>query len=355
MTARSEDEERAIRDRVVALAGETLGRPVLGIEPIEAGLGQRRFYRLQLAAGPPETVVARVEAPEDPALRPPGLPPEPPLEPIRSLLERRGLPVPVCYACTPETMLLEDAGRESLETAARHRPADEVRALYAEACAWIPRLQAVSPADDLPRFDRRLGEAFFTYKAEQVVEWVLPWALGRAGTPAEAEVVRDAFALVARESRQAPQRLSHRDYKAANLHLRPGGEPGRRLVMIDLQGALLAPPEYDLVCLLRDSHVALDERFVRSRLEETRQALPDRPSPEVFARRFALLTLTRNGKDLARYLYAAHTRGDTRYLALLPRAARTLRAAAREAAPWDARLERLQRLFESLPESPCAP
>ena len=239
-------------------------------------------------------------------------------------------------------MLIEDVGRESLEQAARQRPADEVRALYAEACAWLARLQAVAPAPGVAAFDRRLDDSFFAYKASQVVEWVLPWALGpHAVTDAEATVVREAFALVAREVREAPQRLAHRDYKAANLHLRPGGLPGRRLAMIDLQGALLAPPEYDLVCLLRDSHVALDEELgsVPCSSRPGRRC-PTRPDPEVFARRFTCSPSPATGKDLARYLYAARTRGDTRYLALLPRAAQTLRAAARTAAPWDERLER---------------
>ena len=73
-------------------------------------------------------------------------------------------------------------------------------------------------------------------------------------------------------------------------------------------------------------------------LQETRTQLPDASDPEVFRHRFTLLTLTRNGKDLSRFLYAANTRGDGRYVALLPRAVATSRRRRRSRGtstiPW---------------------
>jgi aminoglycoside/choline kinase family phosphotransferase len=130
---------------------------------------------------------------------------------------------------------------------------------------------------------------------------------------------------------------------------------GRRLVMIDLQGALLAPPEYDLVCLLRDSYVELPEAMVQELLAGVRARLPDAPDPESFARRFDLLTLSRKGKDYARFLYAARERGDRRFLRFAPTAVRALRAAAARAAARDPEFAPLAALIHELPESPCAP
>ena len=358
MPAVDQHSER-VRERIATLAREALGREVIDVESIEPGLGPRRFFRLRLAPGSargaPEALVARIEAEEDPALRPAGIPPEPPLEPIRALLERQGLPVPACHAIAADLMLLEDGGSTSLEAVACSQAQNEVHALYTEACGLLPRLQSIAPVPGVAAFERRLDDTLFRYKAEQFIEWALPWN-GRETSAREAQAVRQAFAFVADEAREAPARLSHRDYKAANLLVRDRGFPdGPRLTMIDLQGAFLAPPEYDLVCLLRDSHVELDETFVQATLARIRRELPDAPGPDVFERRFTLLTLTRNGKDLARYLYAREVRNDARYAALLPRAVRTLQAAAAKAAGWDPALERLADVIASLPEPPCAP
>jgi len=352
------------RARVEALVATRFGAPPARLEAVPAGLGTRRFFRVWLAApalvpdadAPVQSIVARVEREEDPSLRPAGIPPEPALEPLRSVLEECGLPVPACYADEAGVALLEDVGDTSLEAAVlAGLSGDALAARYREACMLLPLLQRVAPRDDVPAFTRRLDEPLFRYKAEQLARWTLPWALGTQAAESAARAVREAFAWIAEECRRAPLRLSHRDYKAANLHLhaRRPTEPDR-LVMIDIQGAFLAPPEYDLVCLLRDSHVALPEPLVAELCEETRRALPDAPEPAVFDRRFTLLTLTRNGKDLSRYLYAAQVRNDERYLRLVPRAVATLKAAASHAAGWDSRLARLEQIVSMLPESTCA-
>src|SRR5262245_66672323 len=108
------DANHALQDRVRRAVEQQLGAQVLGVEPLAAGLGLRRFARVRLSGGPAPTLIARVEAPEDPAGRPTGLQPEPPLEPIRALLERAGLPVPRRYGSAPGIELLEDYGDVSL-------------------------------------------------------------------------------------------------------------------------------------------------------------------------------------------------------------------------------------------------
>jgi aminoglycoside/choline kinase family phosphotransferase len=357
--------------RIEALVRLRFGVSIDEIVAIEPGLGSRRFFRVRLGgtrAAPtshpkavPPTVVARVEAAEDAALRPASVAPEPALEPLRSLLEASGLPVPASYAVEAGLSLLEDVGDTSLEAAAAELSPAALSELYREACEHLPRLQRIEDPGDLAAFQRRLDAALYRYKAEQFIEWVLPWArantrrrVGSSASDGATTVVRDAFGWIAEHCGSAPARLAHRDYKAANLHLRPGITSGPRLVWIDLQGAFLAPPEYDLVCLLRDSHVELPEPLVQKLLGEIRGKLPDMPDPQSFERRFTLLTLTRNGKDLARYLYAAQVRNDERYLPLVPRAVRTLQAAASLAAGWDPSLARLGELLASLPENPCA-
>ena len=307
------------------------------------------------AGAPAPTLVARVEAPEDPAGRPAGVAAEPPLEPIRALLEREGLPVPRRLGADDGVELLEDVGDRLARGARAARSARRsARRSTREACALVPRLQRVADPGGVAAFSRRLDAAQLAYKGELFATHGARARGGRAATPAERACVRDAFARIAGSSRAAPQRLAHRDFQSANLHVRRA-PPGRRLVLIDLQGAWLAPPEYDLVCLLRDSYVELPEAEIARHLEATRPALPDRPDAESCALRFDLLTLTRKGKDHARFLDVAARRGDRRALRLradhAAPPARRRRALPPPATPPS---RELAELVLALPEPPCA-
>jgi len=326
--------------RIAALAQGWLGQEIARVEPLAGGLGLRRFFRVHVARG--QTAIARVETDEDPAGRPPGIPPEPPLEPIRALLERAGVPAPRSLGRAPGVDLLEDFGDESLAAIAKQTPAAETERVVARALDLLPRLQRVrDDGSGVDAFARRLDAPYFAYKADLFARYSLPEALGRAPRASELAALRDAFAWIGEQALRAPLRLSHRDFQSQNLIVRPGGALG----LIDLQGAFLAPPEYDFVCLLRDSYLELDERFVASELARVRPALPDAPSAREFEARFELLTLTRKGKDHARFLYAAQERGDARYQAFAPRTARMLGRAAQRAAGFDARIARLAELL----------
>jgi aminoglycoside/choline kinase family phosphotransferase len=343
-------------EALAAWAGAALGVPVTSVERVPAGIGLRAFYRLRFRGGP-GTAIARVDAPEDPAGRPAGSAPEPPLEPVRALLERAGLPVPRRYAADPRrgVELLEDGGPESLcERFARALPGER-SALVAAALELVPRIQRVrDDGSGVAAFGRRLDAALFRYKAELFADVSLAAALRRAPRPAERAVVTDAFDWIARHCERAPQRLAHRDFQSHNLLVRhaPGAEPA--LLLIDLQGAFLAPPEYDLVCLLRDSYLGLEEALVLRERERIRPLLPDAPAADELALRFDLLTLTRKGKDHARFL-VAEGRGETRYRRYVAPTVAMLRAASARTRDVASPLGRLDELIAELPEEPpCA-
>jgi aminoglycoside/choline kinase family phosphotransferase len=339
--------------RLRALVRAALGSEVTSLEPIAGQIGLRRFLRVRLAPrrGGPSSLVARIEAPEDPASRPEGIPPEPPLEPVRRLLETHGLPVPARLGGDSASgiELLEDAGARSLAAAVEGAPAATRRALYREVCALVPRMQRITPVPGVAAFERRLGAEQIAYKATRFIEWSLP-ERGRPATPGEAEAVRAAFAVISDAVARAPMRLAHRDLQSSNVHV----HQDRGLMLLDLQGAWLAPPEYDLVCLLRDSYVELPEPEIEQHLVRVQPELPDAPAPQEFRRRFDLLTLSRKGKDHALFHFVARTRGDSRYLRFAPATVRHLRSASARAAARDARLAPLAELIGELPEEPCA-
>ena len=316
--------------QLTQLVEKALGRQIASVDHVPPGLDSRRFYRLGLAGKAlPSTLIARVD-------------PNPSagsdLEPIRALFARHDLPVPGRLASARGIELLEDLGDESLEQLAHRRPA--------ERRDLVPRLQSI-PAPDPRGWDANL----VADKARKWVDWTLPFALGRPARASERAVVEKSFAFIAETCLRAAQRLAHRDFKAANLLLAPAAaEESRRLSMIDLQGAFLAPPEYDLACLLRDSQVPLPESAVRAQLDRSRPALPDAPPPDEFDRRFDMITVTRVAKDISHYLRAATERGDRRYLAFVATGLENLRAATRRAAQRDPQLGAWAQLIEGLPE-----
>jgi hypothetical protein len=341
---------------VKGLVEAQLGVAVVRTQPIAAGLGLRRFLRVHTAGVPP-TLVARIEAAEDPAGRPAGVAPEPALEPLRSFLEAHGLPVPARLGGDPERGidLLEDVGDETLADWVPGAGAAERVALYRRVLSFLPLLQRLADPGGLPAFARRLGPEHYRYKGSLFAEWSLPAALGRPARPAETKAAAQAFERIGELLADSPLRLSHRDFQSRNVHVLPraGAEP--RLALLDLQGALLAPPEYDAVSLLRDSYVELGDAELDAHLAWLRPQLPDAPDPDTFRRRFDLLTVTRKGKDHARFLYATHERGDARWLQHAPATARTLRAAAPRLAAHDPALADLAGWLARLPETPCAP
>jgi aminoglycoside/choline kinase family phosphotransferase len=311
------------------------GRAPYSIEPIAAGLGSRRFYRIRFSEGEPTTLVARVEV--DSASSPPTGPqhwlPEPPLEPLRTFLEQAGLPVPRSYAHLPEHSLdlLEDVGDRTLGDVTGRQRAD----LYREACELVPRLQRLSsPADQIPAFGRIFDRALVQTKAWKWLHWTIPGLLRRAPSRLETRDIETGFSRISSLLDDAPHRLAHRDFKAENLHLvaRSSAEPSaaetERLVMIDSQGAFMAPPEYDLVCLLYDLQVDLDEAFAMECFRSTLPLLPGEPDLEASLLRFDAIATIRLCKDISHLVHAATARGDVRRWHEIPRGLALLDRAA---------------------------
>ena len=207
------------------LVEASLGLEVVRVEPLASGLGLRRFFRVR-TAGVPGTLIARVEAPEDPAGRPTGLAPEPSLEPLRTFLAGRGLPVPARFGGLPEQGIdwLEDFGDRSLAEHVAGVEAAERRRLYREVLGWIPILQrATDAAVSLPAHARRLDRALVDYKGALFARHSLPLVLGRDPGPEERRVVSEAFARIADEVEDAPRRLAHRDLQSQNVMVRAPG------------------------------------------------------------------------------------------------------------------------------------
>ena len=340
--------DASLTEELRTLVRRALGAELTRLEPLRGGVGHRRFFRLHLRGGSTPLCVARIDR-GTPA---PGVLPEPTLEPTRAFLEAHALPVPRRLGgdAAAGIDLLEDVGSRSLADIAGALRPSERASLYRAACDLVPKLQRLTdPSGQLPAFGRRLDAALLATKAQRFLAASVPIGLARAPTPGEREVVHAAFAVIVDAVATAPLRFAHRDFQSANLLLRDDDRKPLedRLVLIDLQGAFLAPPEYDLVCLLRDSYVVLDDAEARALAERVRPTLPDAPAATVFAERFDLLTLARKAKDHALF-YEVAGRGDPSWLRFAPATLAYLRGAAQRVAAIDPRLERFAALLEQL-------
>ena len=144
--------ERVDRERIERVLAERNDVVARRVTPLEAGLGHRRFYRIELEGEAPESLVARVEpeTAEPPhSDAPHAWLPEPRLEPLRGFLEAAGLPVPRSYAHVPElgVDLLEDVGAKTLASVG----AGQREERYLEAAALVPRMQRLEAPPDAPR------------------------------------------------------------------------------------------------------------------------------------------------------------------------------------------------------------
>ena len=324
------------------VCSEHLRRTPVRIDPMLAGLGTRRFHRLFFEnpeANAPATLIARFEAPPAPAVspdspeEPPSWLPEPPLEPLRSFLGEHGIPVPTSSLHDPThgLDLLEDVGDRTLG----HLSETERQTWTREACALLPKLQSLgreTPGGaEVEAFHRPYDRRLVTSKAWKWLHWTIPLLLGR---PASADETRETHALfdhIASLTVDTPLRLAHRDFKAENLHLM-SADSRERLVWIDVQGAFMAPPEYDLVCILYDLQVDHDERFAQSVFAETVAALPDPPPIDLSEERFDALAIARVCKDVAHVVQAGRVRNDARRWHEIPRGLELIeRAVARRA------------------------
>ncbi len=327
-------------DALPAVVRRELGREIVARRELAPGLGSRRFIRLSLDAAPTH-VIARLETPRASTGG------EPPLEPLRTILEQADLPVPKRFGGDPSRGidLLEDVGDENLEIRSARLDPDAFEALIARILADLPRLQAITGPADLPALGRRLDSDLIALKGRVFARYSL-----RGSADA---VVEEGFRAIAERLAGAPMRLAHRDFQSQNIFIQQ--REGKAIPRwIDIQGAFLAPPEYDAVCLLRDSYLEFPEGSVSRLIAGLRPSLPDAPSQRAFAERFSLLSLARKGKDHGRFLEAARKRGDRRYLRYTRRTWQLVRAAASECAGFDPRLERLNEVVAAMPpEQAC--
>jgi aminoglycoside/choline kinase family phosphotransferase len=205
------------------------------IEPASGDASFRRYFRVFPATG--ESLIVMDAPPDKEDCRP--------FVDVSARLETAGVHVPHIHAQDLKQgfLLLEDLGDRLYLGALTPQTAD---ALYGEAIAALVRIQRGRSAG-LPRYDKDL----LLREMALFPEWLLGVHLGLSLSPAERDLLDQAFALLVDNALEQPQVLVHRDYHSRNLLVCGRHGPG----VIDFQDAVLGPLSYDLVSLLRDCYI----------------------------------------------------------------------------------------------------
>jgi aminoglycoside/choline kinase family phosphotransferase len=277
------------------------------IEPASSDASFRRYFRVFGARG---TWIVMDAPPEKEDVRP--------YLKVSQLLESLGVHVPHVHEADSARglLLLEDLGTtlylDRLSAGVDPQP------LYGDALAALAAIQlrGAAASHELPPYD----SAALGRELALMPEWFLARHLGLEATPAEGELIAQAFAFLIREALAQPAVFVHRDYHARNLMVVPERNPG----VIDFQDALRGPVGYDLVSLLKDCYIAWPRARVVSWVSGYRELLHSQggaagASEAQFLRWFDLIGVQRHIKVLGIFCRLWYRDGKPGYLPDLPR------------------------------------
>ncbi len=297
--------------------------------PLAGDASNRRYFRIELAGGPPHTLVLmQLASPEafkqsEEAVSG-AVPPvtELPYINILSHLAKADVPVPALYYYDQPAGLLylEDVGDVTLTQACQVATSPDTPELYRHAVDLLVRLhlKATFPADPAClAFGRAFDVPLLMWEFDHFIEYGIEKRAGKVLPEADRQRIRAEMRKIAAVMAEQPRVFTHRDYHSRNLMVQDG-----LLRVLDFQDALMGPATYDLASLLRDSYLSLDQdlidELVIRYLEGRAQA--GAPLDRVpFLRLFDLTSVQRNLKAAGRFAYIAREKHNDRYLQYIPR------------------------------------
>ena len=305
--------------------------------PLPGDASNRRYYRLHLSEGGPSSLILMeladpegFKSSEEAVSQNHSEITELPFLNVLNHLRRAGITVPTLhhYDRSAGLLYLEDFGDETLFHACTGLGNIRVEELYTRAIDQLVAMHVratFSENTSCLAFGREFTDSLLMWEFEHFLEFGV---VARQGNPMEEndiQDVREEFQKIADWIAAQPKVFTHRDYHSRNLMV-----DGERLGVIDFQDALMGPVTYDLVSLLRDSYIELKESMIdrllnryvdglKRHLEESMKntmLLNDRPA---FRRLFDFTSIQRNMKAAGRFVYIDQVKGNSKFLADIPR------------------------------------
>ena len=299
------------------------------LAPLAGDASNRRYFRLELAGGPPHSLIVMQLASPDafkqseeavsgaaPAVT------ELPFVNILLHLAKADVAVPMLYYYdTPAGFLyLEDVGNMTLAEACGNATSPDTPDLYRRAVDALVRLhlRATFPADPTClAFGRAFDVPLLMWEFDHFIEYGIEKRAGTDLPEAERDVIRTEMRKIAELMADQPRVFTHRDYHSRNLMVQD-----ERLRVLDFQDALMGPASYDLASLLRDSYLSLDEELIDELVVRYLEGRAKAGAPldrMTFLRLFDLTSIQRNLKASGRFVYILLEKDNDRYLQYIPR------------------------------------
>jgi len=300
------------------------------LTPLAGDASNRRYYRAAVGGGPPHSVIVMQLA------EPEGFKQseeavsgaihqisELPFINIMSHLAKTNIPVPTLhyYDQSAGLLYLEDFGDVTLTEAISQADAPSLESRYKQAVNVLVQMQinATTPADPgCVAFHRTFDVPLLMWEFDHFLEYGIVARSGKPLPDKDATAIRGKFEEIAELLAGQPRVFTHRDYHSRNLMV-----DGLRLGVIDFQDALMGPATYDLASLVRDAYIQLDEALVDDLVGYYLDQLAERrfvwTNRTAFRRLFDLTSIQRNLKAAGRFVYIDRVKGNSKFLADIPR------------------------------------
>jgi len=258
---------------------------------------------------------------------------------IQKHLKQCKIPVPDLFDSNVSEgwLLLEDLGDLTLLEAIRSADEDTIERHYRRAIDILlcmhDRDESAHMASGCMAYRRAFDEALWMWEFDHFIEYGIEARLGHALTETAKKEIRAYFSEISFRLSRLPRVLTHRDYHSRNLMV----QDENRLRVLDFQDALMAPRQYDLASLLRDSYTdlpeAMVERLIAYYCKGHSQSRGSTVSVAAFLDIFDLVSLHRNLKAAGRFIYLDRVKHNDKFLVSVPltlsKARRTLQRSAR--------------------------
>jgi N-acetylmuramate 1-kinase len=301
-----------------------------GLRPLAGDASNRRYYRLDVAGGPPHSLIL-MQLAEPEGFKQSEEAVSGALHQIAELqflnilahLAKAGVAVPTLhyYDQTAGLLYLEDFGDVTLAEAVGKTEGPAIEARYRQAINVLVQMQvkATTPADPgCLAFHRSFDVPLLMWEFDHFLEYGIVARRGKPMCSDDWTAIRHEFEVIAELLAGQPRVFTHRDYHSRNLMV-----DGVRLGVIDFQDALMGPATYDLASLLRDAYIQLDETLVDDLIAYYLDQLAERrcvwTNRAAFRRLFDLTSIQRNLKAAGRFVYIDRVKGNPKFLADIPR------------------------------------